>query len=232
MWQPLFAAPARHAYDCNHMTKNPPIPPALQRDAAAEALLPLLGDVVPALRVFEAGAVLFRQGDATRGIFRLVSGRVRLTRTTAAGAEVAMHTVRPGELFAEASMFSRHYHCDAIALCASEVLCYRKADLMQALRQDPDALWAFAGELAHRVQTLRARLELQRIRAAPERVLQALRLRCDVAGRWPIDGTLKNLAEEIGLTHEALYRALAQLERDGAITRSAQEIALTRTARG
>lgn len=34
-----------------------------------------------------------------------------------------------------------------------------------------------------------------------------------------IDGTLKDLASEIGLTHEALYRALHDLEAEGQIAR-------------
>lgn len=211
------------------MTKNTALP-AGGDAAAAPSPLPLIGPVVPAVRRFAAGTALFRQGDATLGMFRLVSGRVRLVRVTPGGLDVPMHTVRPGELFAEPSIFSSRYHCDAIALRDSEALLYPKAELANALRNDPDALWAFAAELAHRVQGLRSRLELRQIRSAQERVLQALRLRCDLAGTWKIDGTLKGFAEEIGLTHEALYRALATLERGGRIVRAGDEISLARHA--
>jgi CRP-like cAMP-binding protein len=137
-----------------------------------------------------------------------------------------MHTVRPGELFAEASIFSAHYHCDAIALRDCEVLVYPKAELTRQLKESKDDLWAFTAELAHRVQGLRTRLEVRQIRSAPERVLQSLRLRCDSSGTWKVDGTLKQFAEEVGLTHEALYRALATLERDGSIVRGKHEITL------
>jgi len=173
-----------------------------------------------------AGAALFRQGDAPFGIFRLVTGRISLVRTTPDGTEVPMHTVRAGELFAEPSLFSTRYHCDAIASQRCEVLVYPKSALVRALKQDPAALWAFTSELAQRVQGLRTRLEVGRIRAAPERVLQALRLRCDASGRWKPDGTLKRFAEEIGLTHEALYRALATLEREGRVARDNDGITL------
>jgi CRP/FNR family transcriptional regulator, dissimilatory nitrate respiration regulator len=40
--------------------------------------------------------------------------------------------------------------------------------------------------------------------------------------------TLKDIAAEIGLTHEALYRAVAALERGGAIRRSRHKITLLR----
>jgi CRP-like cAMP-binding protein len=41
-------------------------------------------------------------------------------------------------------------------------------------------------------------------------------------------GTLKDLAAEIGLTHEALYRTLAALERSGEIKRKGEKIMLSK----
>lgn len=89
-------------------------------------------------------------------------------------------------------------------------------------------LWAFSSELAQRVQFLRTRLEIRHIRSAPDRVLQFLRLRCDTSGVWQQVGTLKQFAEELGLTHEALYRALATLERNGSIYRERGRLHLVR----
>lgn len=185
-----------------------------------------IAHVAPAVRRVEAGAALFRQGTRTFGVFRLVSGRIRLVRATLSGTQVPMHTVRPGQLFAEASLFSARYHCDAIATRTSEVLVYSKAELTSRFKEHGDDLWAFAAALAHHVQALRTGLELRQIRSARDRVLRSLELRCGASGTVKMDGTLKQLAEEIGLTHEALYRALAALQRDGRITRGAGEIRL------
>jgi DNA-binding MarR family transcriptional regulator len=41
-----------------------------------------------------------------------------------------------------------------------------------------------------------------------------------------LDGTLMDLASEIGLTHEVLYRTLADLEKDGVVSRTRSRIAL------
>jgi CRP-like cAMP-binding protein len=183
--------------------------------------------VAPKARQAAAGHLIFRQGSTTVGIFKLVSGRVRLIRTTAGGAQATMHTARPGELFAEASLFSTHYHCDAEALEPSQLLLYPKAALMRSLRESPELLWSFTAELARRVQGLRTRIEVQRTRSARDRVLQFLQLHCDGRGLWPQQGTLKQLADELALTHEALYRTLAELERDGRIVRSERAILLS-----
>lgn len=206
----MIAGAADRAYDCNHM----------------DGPSPRIAGIAPTPQRVAAEAALFRQGDATFAFFRLVSGAIRLVRVTPAGAQVAMHSVRPGELFAEASLFSPRYHCDAIASRASEVLVYPKREALRRLKEHPEDLWRFAGDLAHRVQQLRTRLEVRQIRAARERVLQSLRLRCGEGGAWRIEGTLKQFAEEVGLTHEALYRALARLEREGWIRRADGEIRL------
>ncbi|WP_047198081.1 Crp/Fnr family transcriptional regulator [Caldimonas brevitalea] len=182
--------------------------------------------VDPTRRTVPAGGVLFRQGSVSVGVFQLVSGRLRLMRSTPGGADVPMHTVRPGELFAEASLFSSHYHCDAVALDNCEARLYPKAAVLRHFADRPEALWAFTQELAHRLQNVRTRLEIKQIRSATERVLQYLRLMSDSKGVWQRPGPLKHLAEDIGLTHEALYRALAKLEREGWIHRSGAEIRL------
>jgi CRP-like cAMP-binding protein len=137
-----------------------------------------------------------------------------------------MHTAVPGDLFAEASIFSAHYHCDAIAMQDCEVIVYPKAELTSQLKQNAEMLWAFTAELAQQVRILRTRLEVRHVRAARERVLQFLRLRCDASGFWQREGTLKQFAEEVGLTHEALYRALATLERNGSVKKERHTLQL------
>jgi DNA-binding transcriptional ArsR family regulator len=76
------------------------------------------------------------------------------------------------------------------------------------------------------LQGLRTQMEIRPIRSARERILQSLRLRAERDGCWQPDGTLQQFAEAIGLTHEALYRALATLEEEGRIDRDQQRISL------
>jgi Major Facilitator Superfamily/Crp-like helix-turn-helix domain len=69
------------------------------------------------------------------------------------------------------------------------------------------------------------RLELRNIRSARERVLQYLRLR--VHNRSiAVEGQLQDIAAEIGITREALYRTLAALEAEGCLTRRGTAILL------
>jgi len=81
--------------------------------------------------------------------------------------------------------------------------------------------------LAYQLQELRARLELRNIRSARDRVLQYLRLRAGIHGRSiTIEGQLQDVAAEIGITREALYRTLATLEAEEYLTRTENGIVL------
>ncbi|MCF8178330.1 MAG: Crp/Fnr family transcriptional regulator [Sulfuritalea sp.] len=207
------------------------IKPQADKSSEADTASLTLAGVSPQWRRLPAGSTLFRQGDRTIGIFVLRSGTLRLQRVTPDGTAVTLHQVRPGEMFAEASLFATHYHCDAIADGDSVAGLYPKALLAAQLRGDSEALWRFSAELARRLQGLRQRYELKQIRSAPQRVLQFLRLRCDAEGRYFTQGALKDIAAELGLTHEALYRALAALEQQGVIARQDACLCLLATAK-
>ncbi|MDP2809980.1 MAG: Crp/Fnr family transcriptional regulator [Rhodocyclaceae bacterium] len=192
----------------------------------SNAVIPSIAGMNPLPRRMAAGDTLFHRGDKAFGIFFLAAGRLRLQRVTPDGGTVTLHVVRAGEMFAEASLFAERYHCDATAETDCEVWLYPKDQLTARLRGDPASLWSFAAGLASSLHGLRQRYELKQIRSAPERVLQFLRLRCDAAGAYRPDGSLKDLAAELGLSHEALYRALAKLEKAGHIARDGSDLRL------
>jgi CRP/FNR family transcriptional regulator, dissimilatory nitrate respiration regulator len=180
-------------------------------------------------RKLKAGEALFRLGDKATGFYEVVSGRVRLVRVDRVGRETVLHVAGPAETLAEASLFSGHYHCDAVANTDATVRVYPKRQVVSAFEKDPKALKTFTAMLAHQVMSLRARLQQRNIRSARERVRQFLALNIGPDGRSvELHGTLKDLAAEIGLTHEALYRALAALERAGEIKRGGNRIMLVR----
>jgi len=180
-------------------------------------------------RKVKTGEVLFRLGDKTLGLCEVIVGRVRLARVDRSGREIVLHVAGPGETLAEASLFSPQYHCDAIANTDAIVRIYPKREVLAAFGENPKAAWAFTETLAQQVMNLRTRVEQRNIRSARERVRHFLMLNVGSDRRTvKLRGTLKDLAGEIGLTHEALYRTLATLERSGEITRKGEKIVLSK----
>jgi len=178
-------------------------------------------------RKLKSGEALFRLGDKTEGFCEVVAGRVRLSRVDRSGREVILYVAGAGETIAEASLFSPQYHCDAIASTNVVVRIYPKAAVLDAFDKDPKSAQAFTATLARQVMNLRTRVEQRNIRSARERVRHFLSLNAGADGRTvALTGTLKDLAAELGLTHEALYRTLAGLERAGEIKRGKGRIVL------
>ncbi|HXP06287.1 MAG TPA: Crp/Fnr family transcriptional regulator [Stellaceae bacterium] len=193
-------------------------------------ILPSSLDAGSRVRELAPGDLLFQQGDPAAAIYKVESGRLRLIRRTVDDHLVILHTARRGEFFAEAALFAHAYHCDAIAAASSRVRVYPKPKVMQALRADSALAEAFMARLAHQLQELRARMELRNIRSARERVLQYLRLRAGLHGRAiKVEGQLQDIAAEIGMSREVLYRTLAALEAEGSITRTETEILLKKS---
>ena len=184
------------------------------------------------VRVLDAGEVLFRQGDRANAIFEVEQGRMRLIRHTIDNRPVTLHTARAGELFAEAALFADRYHCDAVAGSAARVRVHPKRALLAAFRSNSALAERFMATLAHQIHALRGQLEIRNIRSARERVLSHLFLAAGADSRTVrLDGTLMDLAGEIGLSHEVLYRTLAALEAEGLIARTRSTLTLKKDRR-
>ncbi len=182
-------------------------------------------------RTLKAGQTLFRRGNRTSGPYEIVEGQVRLVRVDHAGKEAVLHVAMAGDTMAEASLFSASYHCDAIATTDAVVRLYPKAAVLAEFDRNPKAARKFAAVLARQVMTLRTRLEQRNIRGARERVRHYLAVNVDPDGRTvALSGTLKDVASELGLTHEALYRTLADMAADGEIKRGKGTIRLLKSA--
>jgi CRP-like cAMP-binding protein len=180
-------------------------------------------------RALKAGQALFRRGQRTAGFYEVIAGSVRLVRTDRAGRETALHTASAGETLAEASLFAPVYHCDAVATTDAVVRLYPKALMLGEFQRDPKAAQAFMAMLAHQVVNLRTRLEQRNIHSAHDRIWHYLALNTGADGHTvKVTGTLKNLAAELGLTHEALYRTLADMAAAGEIERLKGKIRLIR----
>lgn len=180
-------------------------------------------------RRLDAGETLFRSGDPVRFLYVIAEGKLRLLRRGIAGNEVTVHRARAGESFAEASLFAERYHCDALAEISSELLAYPKPAVVRGLTEQPERMLMLLAHFASQIQALRSQAEILNLRTATDRLMAYFRLYPSTGGdRLVIDQTWKQLASELGLTHEAVYRALARLERDGAIQRDGVRVRLLR----
>ncbi len=111
----------------------------------------------------------------------------------------------------------------------SQVCIYPKSTVLNALGADPKNAMSFLARVAYQVIELRHRLELMKVRSAKERVMLYLDHNAGSDGTVNLRDQLQDIASELGLTREALYRTLAGLERVGAIERTGHSIRLKKS---
>jgi CRP/FNR family transcriptional regulator, dissimilatory nitrate respiration regulator len=180
-------------------------------------------------RTLARNEVLFRQGDRVTAIYFVEAGRLRLERRTFDGRLLILGVTPANQFFVEAALFADVFHCDAVAAEPSQVCLYPKAVVLNILRSDPASAMSFLALVARQVIELRQQVEIMKVRSAQDRVMLYLDLNTGPDGRTvSVRGELQDMASELGLSRESLYRTLASLERAGAILRSGDCITIKR----
>ena len=163
----------------------------------------------------KAGVTLFRVNDRVQNVFSVVSGEVRLVRLDHNGTEIVLQRSRGG-FFAEASLDNKGYHCDAVVSEAGIILQFPVNAFRSALDEDADFRSAWMAHLAREVRKLRAQCERLSLHRAADRIIHYIESE-GVDGIIILNQSRKAWASDLGLSHEALYRALSRLQANGVL---------------
>jgi CRP-like cAMP-binding protein len=157
-------------------------------------------------RTFEPGQFLFHRDDTVSFMFLVTAGSAHLVRRSEHGNELILQRASPGSILAEASLFSTHYHCDAVAASKTVVRQISKPAMQQLFYKDRDFAKKWSTHLAAEVRKARLRAEILSFKTVAEKLDAWIADR----GHFPEKGNWKPLAQEIGVTPEALYREMAK----------------------
>lgn len=157
-----------------------------------------------------AGDTIFRRNDAIRFLHLIEAGSANLVRYSTTGALIVMQRASPGMVLAESSLFAERYHCDAVVAADLRAYRIRIPVVNQAMRDNSDLAIAMSSYLAREVQRMRIRSEIL--------ALKTVRARLDAwftfnGAALPQRGAWKGVADDIGVSPEALYRELATRKR-------------------
>lgn len=155
---------------------------------------------------YEIGALLFARGDDVETLFLLEEGEVKLSRSLVSGKELVLHRVRAVGILAEASVYSASYHCDALCLSRCVIRKLPISRFLNLIERKPELSSVWSAHLAHALQSARYRSEILTMKKVSERLDAWLDWH---DGCLPVKGKWKEVAAEIGVSPEALYRELA-----------------------
>lgn len=206
-------------YDQNHM--KTPLYKALHGHKALAELLPahLLSGCET--RRVKKGERLFLAGAKPTHMFYVGRGEVVLERLARQGDVVVLQRARDG-FVGEASLHSACYHCDARVVLDAEIFIIEIARLQVAMATDAAFSKRWISMLSAELKRLRLQCERLALNRVQDRLVHLIETEGQ-GGCLPLPAGLKSLAGQLGVTHEALYRCVASMERAGCLRR---EVAL------
>ncbi|MBN1879207.1 Crp/Fnr family transcriptional regulator [bacterium] len=170
------------------------------------------------LKTFRKHSLLFLENQRGDAAFLLVRGRVGLSRQTEEGKQVAIKTVKPGELFAEIVLSkSIEYPVTAEALTEVRCILVPRAGFRNLLN-DPDFRDRFIRLLIDRQIYLTKQVQYLSSYDLEERFFRFIK---DQFGSGPVIEpglSRKDLASAIGSTPESLSRLIHRLTVDGRLS--------------
>ncbi len=207
-------------YDLDHMNNE-------TEYTLPQALLHLLPqNLWPAciIKHYDKGEQIFPQGKRPEHMFYVASGEVVLQRPGLQGENLVLQRARHS-FVAEASLQSESYHCDAVVTIAGELVMIPVAQVRHALQSDPAFSMRWIAMLNRELKRMRAQCERLSLKGVGARLLHLIDSEGNL-GRLPLGPGLKSIALELGVTHEALYRGVAELEKQGKLKRENGQLIL------
>jgi CRP-like cAMP-binding protein len=178
-------------------------------------------------RAFEAGQVVFREGDDSDTCYVVSSGHARALRGHSDGRTITLATFGPGDIFGELAMFDAEKRSATVeAVDDMEAIAILGQDMRRLLREHPEIAVKLVTALGRRLRAANERLTSQSFQTVQSRVAQVVwQLVIQTLDEGAPDGedvlltiTQAEIADLAGCSRESASRFLAVLERAGVVT--------------
>lgn len=168
-----------------------------------------------ALRAFQPGEVIFRQGDPSAEAYMLEEGSVRLIKKVR-GADRSLSIVKPGELFGESALVAAAPRSStAIAITSGLARAVSPSTLAALVRKDSAAGVRMVEQLAARLYEAEDQIEIMMLTDTQSKVVSAL---LKLAEKARASGAVASfaispmeLSARVGLDVDAVKRTVQQL---------------------
>jgi len=180
------------------------------------------------------GEVVFREGDPGDSLYVVISGKVKLSRTSGDGRENLLQVLGPGEMFGELSLFDPGPRLStAYVVSTADFISLGNDALRLFLADHPEVAMQMLAGLAHRLRRTNEGISDLVFTDVPGRVAKALLDLAERFGRRAEHGLLvaheltqEELAQLVGASRETVNKALADFAHRGWIGLGAKSVTL------
>jgi len=173
---------------------------------------------------YEANQMVIGETDQVRAFYVVISGQLKLSRSSSEGKEQTLSLLGPGEPFGLCTAFATEsFPASAIAIEQS-VLMIIPGEIVEAVAmKEPALLLNIIQILSRRLKESMTLIESLALKEVPQRLssffLHALAGKDDAAtNELELSISHRELAKIIGSTPEALSRALKKMSTDGILS--------------
>lgn len=207
----------------------------IERNRLFRGLSPQTIERIAALairRTYEEGAVVFMLGDPGDSLCGVVSGRVRISASRAAGREVFLNIMEPGDAFGEIALLDgKPRTASATALTRTELILIRRERFAELLAGEPSLALHLIQLLCERVRWTAQLTEDSALLGVPARIAKRLLSLARLNGNEPVDGarltiSQEELAQFLGLSRQVINQHLQGWKQAGWITSGRGSITL------
>ena len=186
------------------------------------------------IQSFSTGQILFSEGEACKGLYIVVSGRVRIFKTSVNGREQVLSIEGPGASVAELPVFDGgNYPASASALEQTEGLFVSRSDLRAICLEKPEVSLKLLQVVGARLRRLVGIIEELSFTTVRHRLISWLLRQAATEGRRTERGVVlalnashQELAAQIGTVRELVSRNLARLQAQSLIEINGRQITI------
>jgi CRP/FNR family transcriptional regulator len=186
------------------------------------------------IRRFAPGELLFAEGEPCAGLFVVISGRVRIFKTSPSGREQVLTIEGPGGSIAELPVFDGGaYPASAAAVDESQLLFVSRHDFRAYCLEHPQVALKVIEVVGARLRRLVGIIEELSFTTLRHRLISWLLREADARGRVYETGTVfeldishQELAARIGTVRELVSRNMARLQAQGFIQVQGHEVTI------
>ena len=164
-------------------------------------------------RHFARDEVVFHRDDEAGHVFLIVAGTVKVSVPDESGREVVIALERGGDVFGDLALFDEAKRSATVtAMTETSALALGRADFMNVLERNPEAMRRMLGLLAKTVRRSTGHVEDLVFLDLPGRVAKCLLDISEASGTERVELTQEDLAAFVGGARVSVNRVLAEFE--------------------
>ncbi len=184
------------------------------------------------VRKFKPGELVIGEEDPIRSFYVVITGQLKLYRSSVEGKEQTLQLLGPGDPFGLCTAFATEsFPASAMAIEESAVLLIPGTIMEEAARKEPALLFNIIQILSQRLKNSMELIESLALKEIPGRLASFLRHesaknKTDKNAVVKLTISQRELAKILGATPEALSRALRKMANEGILSTSGRVITI------